>query len=264
MLYKDFEGKNVPSDYMQRLLNEKGHPTLHRIAEQAFRRELFHLEHSTRRTPKMGGLQIINFEIVVTFLLYLLRYDLTLTRPHIVALEQKFTGTIPVTTPEGKVEVRIGGKIDRLDMVTDQKGVRRLRVIDYKTGRLSSQSGMKLALPSIEAIFQPQKISSHSDYFLQALLYAAILSDRQSCQSAEWADMPIATGLLYVQHATAEDYDPLLRIGKSPIDDASEHLAEFTERLSALIAEILNPEIPFRRADNTEQCKNCHLFHFCH
>lgn len=264
MLYKDFEGKNVPSDYMQRLLNEKGHPTLHRIAEQAFRRELFHLEHSTRRTPKMGGLQIINFEIVVTFLLYLLRYDLTLTRPHIVALEQKFTGTIPVTTPEGKVEVRIGGKIDRLDMVTDQKGVRRLRVIDYKTGRLSSQSGMKLALPSIEAIFQPQKISSHSDYFLQALLYAAILSDRQSCPSAEWADMPIATGLLYVQHATAEDYDPLLRIGKSPIDDASEHLAEFTERLSALIAEILNPEIPFRRADNTEQCKNCHLFHFCH
>ena len=247
LLYKDFEGKVVTHDFIQKLLNEKNHPTLHRIAEEAFRQKLFNINEKTRKTPKLNGLQYINFEIVVTFLINLLKYDLTLTRLEIVSLEKTFTGKIKV---DGK-DIPIGGNIDRLDIVTDTDGIRRMRVIDYKTGRLRD----KLNLNSIEEIFMPEKIKSHTDYYLQALLYASILEHKEH---------EISTGLLYVQHAAEENYTPLLQIAKQPITNASEYREEFQQGLSKLISEILNTDIPFLRTQNTSLCKDCPFTKLCY
>ena len=247
LLYKDFEGKVVTHDFIQKLLNEKNHPTLHRIAEEAFRQKLFNINEKTRKTPKLNGLQYINFEIVVTFLINLLKYDLTLTRLEIVSLEKTFTGKIKV---DGK-DIPIGGNIDRLDIVTDTDGIRRMRVIDYKTGRLRD----KLNLNSIEEIFMPEKIKSHTDYYLQALLYASILEHKEH---------EISTGLLYVQHAAEENYNPLLQIAKQPITNASEYREEFQQGLSKLISEILNTDIPFLRTQNTNLCKDCPFTKLCY
>lgn len=247
LLYKDFEGKVVTHDFIQKLLNEKNHPTLHRIAEEAFRQKLFNINEKTRKTPKLNGLQYINFEIVVTFLINLLKYDLTLTRLEIVSLEKTFTGKIKV---DGK-DIPIGGNIDRLDIVTDTDGIRRMRVIDYKTGRLRD----KLNLNSIEEIFMPEKIKSHTDYYLQALLYASILEDKEH---------EISTGLLYVQHAAEDNYNPLLQIAKQPITNASEYREEFQQGLSKLISEILNTDIPFLRTQNTSLCKDCPFTKLCY
>lgn len=247
LLYKDFEGKVVTHDFIQKLLNEKNHPTLHRIAEEAFRQKLFNINEKTRKTPKLNGLQYINFEIVVTFLINLLKYDLTLTRLEIVSLEKTFTGKIKV---DGK-DIPIGGNIDRLDIVTDTDGIRRMRVIDYKTGRLRD----KLNLNSIEEIFMPEKIKSHTDYYLQALLYASILEDKEH---------EISTGLLYVQHAAEDNYTPLLQIAKQPITNASEYREEFQQGLSKLISEILNTDIPFLRTQNTSLCKDCPFTKLCY
>ena len=247
LLYKDFEGKVVTHDFIQKLLNEKNHPTMHRIAEEAFRQKLFNINEKTRKTPKLNGLQYINFEIVVTFLINLLKYDLTLTRLEIVSLEKTFTGKIKV---DGK-DIPIGGNIDRLDIVTDTDGIRRMRVIDYKTGRLRD----KLNLNSIEEIFMPEKIKSHTDYYLQALLYASILEHKKH---------EISTGLLYVQHAAEENYNPLLQIAKQPITNASEYREEFQQGLSKLISEILNTDIPFLRTQNTSLCKDCPFTKLCY
>ena len=248
LLYKDFQGKVVPKDYMQRLLKEKGHPTLRTIAEKAFREQLFQIKDDKRRTPRLNGLQVINFEIVITFLINLLQYDLTLTRLEIVSLEQKHLGKINV---DGR-DINIGGKIDRLDMVTDTDGIRRMRVIDYKTGRLTK----RLNLNAVHEIFMPEKITSHTDYYLQALLYAYILGNERKAET-------ISTGLLYVQHATGEDYSPLLHIAGQPITDASIYQQEFSQGLSRLISEILNPAIPFRRTPNATLCATCPFIGLC-
>ena len=281
LLYSDFQGKVVPPEYIPRLLHEKGHPTLRRIAEQAFREILFNIGDTQRKTPKLGGLQVINFEMVVTFLIHLLRYDHTLTRLQIAGLEKTVYDTIPVNTANGTVNVNIGGTIDRLDMVNDKDGIRRLRVIDYKTGRLSRP----LNINEIKDIFDPTKIDYHTDYFLQALLYAYIingnknLNDNLNLNELREAPehqlerknlnlndngLPIATGLLYVQSATKEDYSPLLSIAGAPIDDATQHLEEFREGLSQLIGEILNTDIPFRLTNNVRHCEQCPYYNFCH
>ena len=250
MMYKDFNGKIVPPSYIQRLVNEKDNTTLRRIAKLAFRRELFNIKDEKRDTPKLGGLQVINFEMVVTFLRHLLNYDSRLTQLEIAGLEKEVQGSIPVKTSKGTIDVRIGGNIDRLDVVTDQDGVRRIRVIDYKTGRLSR----KLNISSIDEIFMPEKMGLHTDYFLQALLYASILEDEREK----------SVGLLYVQSANNDDYDPLLCIDNKPIKDAAVYLSDFRKGLAELLAEILNTDIPFRQTLRTEQCKDCAFFNFCH
>ena len=250
MMYKDFNGKIVSPSYIQQLANEKGYTTLRRIAKLAFRRELFNIKDEKRDTPKLGGLQVINFEMVVTFLRHLLNYDSRLTQLEIAGLEKEVQGSIPVKTSKGTIDVRIGGNIDRLDVVTDQDGVRRIRVIDYKTGRLSR----KLNISSIDEIFMPEKMGLHTDYFLQALLYASILEDEREK----------SVGLLYVQSANNDDYDPLLCIDNKPIKDAAVYLSDFRKGLAELLAEILNTDIPFRQTLRTEQCKDCAFFNFCH
>ena len=249
-MYKDYNGKAVAPSYIQHLIKEKGHPTLRRIVEQAFRTKLFNIKDNKRKTPKLGGLQVINYEMVVTFLLHLLNYDSTLTQLEIAGLEKDVMGFIPVKTGKGTINVRIGGKIDRLDVVTNQDGVRRIRVIDYKTGRLSR----KLNISSIDEIFMPEKMGLHTDYYLQALLYASIINDAKQK----------SVGLLYVQSANNEDYDPLLCINNSPIYDASVYLPDFQKGLSELLAEILNTDIPFKQTERTEHCKDCAFFDFCH
>ena len=249
-MYKDYNGKAVAPSYIQHLIKEKGHPTLRRIVEQAFRTKLFNIKDNKRKTPKLGGLQVINYEMVVTFLLHLLNYDSTLTQLEIAGLEKDVMGFIPVKTGKGTINVRIGGKIDRLDVVTNQDGVRRIRVIDYKTGRLKR----KLNINSIDEIFMPEKMGLHTDYFLQALLYASILEDEREK----------SVGLLYVQSANNVDYDPLLCINNSPIYDASVYLPDFQKGLSELLAEILNTDIPFKQTERTEHCKDCAFFDFCH
>jgi hypothetical protein len=271
LLYSDFQGKVVPPEYIPRLLREKGHPTLRRIAEQAFRGILFNIGDTQRKTPKLGGLQVINFEMVVTFLIHLLRYDHTLTRLQIVGLEKTVYGTVPVNTANGTINVNIGGTIDRLDMVNEKDGIRRLRVIDYKTGRLSRP----LNINEIKDIFDPTKIDYHTDYFLQALLYAYIINEddnfvrnatlRNGASAYENENgLPIATGLLYVQSATKEEYSPLLSIAGTPIYDATQHLEDFREGLSQLIGEILNTDIPFRLTNNVRHCEQCPYYNFCH
>ena len=250
MMYKDFNGQIVSPSYIQQLVNEKDNTTLRRIAMLAFRRKLFNIKDDKRDTPKLGGLQVINFEMVVTFLRHLLNYDSRLTQLEIAGLEKEVQGSIPVKTSKGTIDVRIGGNIDRLDVVTDQDGVRRIRVIDYKTGRLSR----KLNISSIDEIFMPEKMGLHTDYFLQALLYASILEDEREK----------SVGLLYVQSANNDDYDPLLCIDNKPIKDAAVYLSDFRKGLAELLAEILNTDIPFRQTLRTEQCKDCAFFNFCH
>lgn len=49
----------------------------------------------------------------------------------ILGLEEKFEKIVPIDTSRGKVDVKIKGLIDRIDLVGD-----RVRIIDYKTGKV--------------------------------------------------------------------------------------------------------------------------------
>lgn len=251
LIYSDHKGKVVSKSFIERLLNEKGHITIQKAVDQAFREEFFKITDDNRKTPRLGGLQVINREMIIAFIVNLLHYDATCAPFTILKLEDFTSDSINVELPDGMRNIKIGGIIDRLDAIVNSDGSQTIRVIDYKTG---SDNGK--VLKNVEEIFLQEKVEYHSSYYLQAFLYSNSLTK-------EFANSHIAPAILYVQNARREGYSPILKFEKQPITDATIYKEEYMDGLKSLIAEILNKDIPFSKTPTTNRCTKCVFRSFC-
>ena len=239
----------VDKSILQHLLRNK--QELERAVDEAFHHEMPHLPQS--------GLYIIQREVIVQYLRQLVALDLRQAPFRILGLE------IDVYRPFAKGQeltansLKIGGRIDRLDLVDEGTANERIRVVDYKTGASPIKS-----LPDVEAIFLPQNIHNHSDYYLQTLLYADIVrTDRPSSISHLPSDIPVSPALIFIQHAGADDYDPTLCFGRDRILDISPYSQSFNELLNQTITEILSPDVPFRPTTDLQVCSSCPFATIC-
>ena len=212
-----------------------------RAVYEAFQKELFRTTHATQLSA-LNGLQLINREVIIHYLRQLLTIDSKLAPFTIIGLECDVVA--PYTLHEPYLTTTIGGRIDRLDCIVED-GRQRIRVIDYKTG-----SHRLKPLADVDAIFQQENLKNHSDYYLQAMLYACLVK-RNHPQTA------VSPALLFIQHAGVDDYDPTLFFGNDRIDDANDHATRFGELLGATIADMFNPDIPFASTDDHSRCTNC-------
>ena len=244
-------GHEISKSQIDHVLKEK--VPIECAVDKAFHDDFF--KTGKGEQPEYNGLQTIHRNVIVHYIEQLLRIDSRLAPFTIRGLEGKVTTTIPVTTSEGKFTVRVGGRIDRLDEVTDSDGVRRIRVIDYKTGTKDLKN-----FESIDDVFSRAKIHNHADYFLQAMLYSWIVSESAEVNPHQ---LPVSPALLFIQHAIKDDYSPVLQLDKAPITDMREWNAAFVERLSALIGEIYEPTKPFEPTDDPQFCKLCPYKELC-
>ena len=221
--------------------------TIEAVVDQAISEELF----NNTSNHKLNGLQIIKREVIISYLTQLLQLDKKIAPFTIIGLEQSIT-------LEGKEGMPpISGYIDRLDLVTGEDGKPSVRVIDYKTGRQPNYHPN-----SVEETFDPAFVTTrHSDYYLQAMLYALAVS-----RDAPWhmiAGLPVAPALLFIQHTASGDYDPVLQFGKEPINDISRHADEIRHHLKALLTEIYDPTIPFSPTTDAKRCAICPYRKIC-
>ncbi len=253
-LYRPYLGRELPREFFDKLL-AKGDTTVEQLVDNAFRTELFNIgEDDHRPTPRLGGLQLINRQMIIRFMRNMISYDRSLAPLTVVGVEDKLYHKTSVTLADGAEHpIAVGGIADRIDQVTGPDGTPLLRIIDYKTGRASSSSKIK----SVEEIFDPANIANHSDYYLQAFLYATILSAQKS------GLQPVATGLLFVQAAHKEDFDPILSLDNHPVMDISVYSQAYKEQLSALIKEIFDINTPFRPTPIAKHCETCAFAQFC-
>ena len=114
---------------------------VYRLVDQAFREELFKVSSSDYH-PKYNGLQLINKEVIASYLRQLITIDRRQAPFTIIGMEIVVSTTLGVATARGEKLFRIGGFIDRLDAVAANGNpsaggnlAERIRVIDYKTGR---------------------------------------------------------------------------------------------------------------------------------
>ena len=258
----------ITSSILQSLLEDE--VTIQRAVDQAIKLELFHLEDPLAPMPKLNGLHLINREVIIKYLHQLLEVDLRLTPFTILALETPLNaessqistlrkhsargGTTSQDVFESKdlTTTNIGGIVDRIDKITLPDGTDRIRIIDYKTG-----SSRLRSLPDIASIFDPANIRYHSDYYLQAILYALIY------ESSESHEGPISPCLLFIQHASTDSYDPTLLLGNTPITDISLIKDAFLRHLGILLSNIYDESRPFTPTDDRIRCKTCPFFHLC-
>lgn len=236
---------------------------VYRLVDQAFREELFKVSSSDYH-PKYNGLQLINKEVIASYLRQLITIDRRQAPFTIIGMEIVVSTTLGVATERGEKLFRIGGFIDRLDAVAANGNpsaggnlAERIRVIDYKTGRLQTTHPK-----DIDEVFgtTPQAMNKHSNYYLQAILYSLIVKNDRRFNPAQ---EPVSPGLLFIQNAGSEDYDPTLKLGKELLTDVAPLEAEFTEHLRSLLADIYNPAVPLKPTDDKKRCAYCPYAALC-
>lgn len=236
---------------------------VYRLVDQAFREELFKVSSSDYH-PKYNGLQLINKEVIASYLRQLITIDRRQAPFTIIGMEIVVSTTLGVATARGEKLFRIGGFIDRLDAVAANGNpsaggnlAERIRVIDYKTGRAQATHPK-----DIDEVFRttPQAMNKHSDYYLQAILYSLIIKNDRRFNPAQ---EPVSPGLLFIQNAGSEDYDSTLKLGKELLSDVAPLEAEFTEHLRSLLADIYNPAVTLKPTEDKKRCIYCPYAALC-
>ena len=194
----------------------------------------------------VSGLHLINREVIIHYLRQLLHIDRRLAPFTILGLECDVKRAF--TIPETQLTFTIGGRIDRLDQMSDGT----IRVVDYKTG------GSKLkGLADVDAIFLPENIHEHSDYYLQTFIYADIVRRQQNSSHR------VSPALLFIQHAGGDNYDPVLKLGKEPVSDIADYSSRFNELLSQTVSEMFSTSQPFTPTQDLRICRICPYAPFC-
>ena len=237
---------HVTREALDQLLKSK--IAIDKAVDDAFHQELPH--------AVIGGLHLINREVIIRYLRQLIEIDKALAPFTILGLECDVKRELsPLTSHPSPL--KIGGRIDRLDQMSDG----RIRVVDYKTGSKNIKY-----LNSVEDIFDPAKIHDHSDYYLQTFAYADIVSRQQANilhLTSDSSHHAVSPALLFIQHAAGKDYDPTLCFGKDKILDIQEHSARFCELLENKVNEIFSPNIPFTPTTDLKVCQTCPYLQMC-
>ncbi len=248
------KSKRILASDIEELLKNK--VDIERAVDTAIQKELFKYAHGgvENTAQELNGLQLINREVIILYLQRLLELDKKLAPFTIIGLE--CDTIVQIVTPH--LTTTVGGRIDRLDQITEERGngtEERIRVIDYKTG------ARKLTpLENVEAIFNQENLSKHNDYYLQTFLYGCIVKTSKAMNPS---NLPVSPALLFIQHAGTQDYDPILSFGKTRIDDVEDNRKEFGYLLQEKIDEMFNPEIDFTPTQDKQRCNNCFYHLLC-
>lgn len=218
----------------------KSEVDIERAVDTAFAQEL--------KNDTLSGLGIINREVIIHYLRQLVKIDRQLAPFTILELEKDVLQQVCV--PTLGINVTIGGRVDRMDCVNSGDG-EQIRIIDYKT----SASRLR-PLKSVDNIFDDSQLHNHADYYLQTMLYARIERNRQST--------PVAPALLFIQHSSGDDYNPILKFGDEYINDvATADGDRFVSLLMQKVNDIFDPSIPFTPTADTARCRNCPYVQIC-
>jgi len=160
--------------------------------------------------------------------------------------DKSFEPTTMLPLASGK-SVKIGGKIDRLDVCD---GV--YRIVDYKTGKC--QDIDKKLNCSIETMFSSDPKVSTKEAF-QTTLYSYILKKNNE-------NLQFQPNLFFLQNITSgETIKTTLQV--KPVKDSEQSNEElFENQLKETIDRLLNDN-DFRKTDNEDNCTHCDYCNFC-
>lgn len=165
-----------------------------------------------------------------------------------IGSEKEDRQVLPLNIKAGgeELQIRLAGKIDRVDMY---RGT--IQVIDYKTGMVD------LRFSDLEGLFDPRTAGRYKAA-LQTLLYGFMY--RYHTDKTQ----PIQPGIYALKSGQNEDTLLHLSPGRIPLHDIAELEGEFMSRLSILLQEIYNPDLPFRQTEDRSKCSFCPFIQLCH
>lgn len=239
LIYTDFGKDVISKEKLQNLADSKSQPILEQYVKRAINDELYRLQMEDAKKMEFNGMQNLSIEAVVYFLRRLLKIDSQLDQLRVYELESDHFYDFNVKTEDGNFKLKVGGRIDRMDVVEDNG--KTLRIVDYKTGSENND------IAAINELFN--KENGRDGYALQACLYASIMSKKEP-------NMKVTPLLVHI-NKPKDNHEAVLTINKDPISDFSKYVAEFDEALKAKLSEIFDTRKPFTRATDEKTCSYC-------
>ena len=197
-------------------------------------------------TFELSGRNILSEDLVCSFVRKTVERDLEL-------LESQGRDGIEILGLELRRETEIGGFrflgfSGRLDRVVPGQ----VRVVDYKTGRVTDEDFLITeanAEAVVEKLFGPDN-GKRPKIALQLYLYDRFISGYDKVRGCDIVNSIYGTSRLFVH----------------PVENVAlngRFLSLMSERLDALLAEIADPSVPFRRTDDARTCQCCDFKNIC-
>lgn len=260
IIYEDVTSRHATVEKTQLQKYLKDEKILETVVDRAFNEELFKLSASEaankKRATEYNSLQIINRKVIIEYLQQLLKTDQRLAPFTVLGLEKQVYNDIVFNTEDGvQRKLKIGGIIDRLDMVTNPTtGIPTIRVVDYKTG-----SPIKSIIKSIDEVFEGNSYK-HSDYYLQTFLYSLIVNNSSKLNPSK---CNVSPALLFIKQASADNYDPVLCIDEHKVTNIGIYQTEYLKLLKEKLGEIFSKQKPFVPTNDKRTCEMCAFRMIC-
>lgn len=217
----------VPTSELQSALDLVDSVVIDEIAKQ--------YESELQKLEDLNSLQRIMHKISSEYIKMYLQYDMDQYESiKIVELENDKDYLLDFEIQvNGKTEkVKLYGIIDRVDEVITKQGIRKLRIVDYKTG------ADQVVFGNLEKVFAE---NTENKALLQTLFYAYVYEEKSGIQGLE--------PHLYVARRMRED-GTLFRnkSGSLVFEDLilEDQKKVFVEFLREKLEELFNPKIPFK------------------
>ena len=239
--------KNITKEDIETLLKEVHH--IESYVDEAFRTEFFHSEPDV--PLKYNGTQLIVRHVICSYLRQLLTIDKRRTPFKYIDSEKKIREIYPINSHGTRLDVLLGGTIDRIDSKVNDSGIEVTRILDYKTG------GSLKKISSIDELFHRDK--PRDGYVFQAFYYSYLIS--REYQNSK--GICIAPSLLFMRNTSDQAFEPHILIDQHVVEDFSIYHERFGELLQETIDEIFNSDIPYTATSNKEACKYCKFTTLC-
>lgn len=252
-LYLDSEGKEVQKSMLQKYVDQPA-GQITTCVKQAFK-QYMHIDE-----PQ--GYNLLIMGLIVDYVTATLRHDMQ----YCPFKYLKGEGIHHFLYDAGNgLQVRIKCIYDRVDQPLSMNGT--VRIVDYKTG--NSNKGGKLSFSSVEDLFTPDGKGSTEAF--QVMTYSLMMghTSQESLDAMHLDQVPehVAPHLYFVRDFQVnEDTKTSLTITGKPsvhITDFAPYREEFGQRLSELLCQIFNPEIPFTQCEHTQTCEYCDFANLC-
>jgi hypothetical protein len=211
--------------------------------DNAFRKE-YYKSNDPDQEVLPEGRNIIIYEVLKRYITRILEIDRNYAPFEVLSLEEEYKHMVSAGSGSSAFEIRLGGKIDRIDR---KNGI--VRIIDYKTGK--AETGFK----TIESLFDRNNEKRNKPAF-QTLLYSWLYS-RDS------KEVVVNSSLYITRNLFQPDFSPMIRMEKN-IFNFSENKETFESLLIQLLNEIKDPDIPFDQTEIIDNCGFCPYADICH
>lgn len=241
-LYKPFCGAQVQAHSLKKLLSNQKNIELK--LNEAFAHHFLR----TTQSPSMDSLTGRNM-LIRNALLYMVNriiaVDIDRAPFHLVNHEEKVSFKLNTDSVITGGKVSVEGTIDRLEGSASS-----YTVIDFKTGTANNKGKFK----ELDDLFSTEKIDKAKEVF-QIFCYSLGVSENFDAKTVipyVWFVRSIMPGEV-----------PQIFQANSPIDNFIPFANEFKGKLSLLVNEIFNPNVPFSQTAHTENCKTCPYSGIC-